>query len=198
MFPKPTKKSTPQPDADTGRWVALRVAVQMFGMSNAGFHKGVRAVMDACDIRDEGKRGKVQVRMPGAIAAYKKHAVSQVKAANGDPLLTGGDSPGLERYRLAKAKGAEMDLEIRERTHVNANEIRAELLRFAGVIRSAIENCQRRFTEGNAMHEIIAEAVKEAESGWMTIINAKPELETHEHPDPRANPIHQDRAVAVD
>ena len=189
MFPKRTQSKPPQhtPPEEIG-WVPLKVAVTYFGISGQAFHQGVRQWMDVAHIRDAGKRGAVKVWMPGAIAAYKDHAVEMTKTAKGDPLLSGGGpSPALERYRAAKAIQEEMNVELRRRSHLDANEISGELKRFAGVMRHAIEQVQREY--GNDPAEILNEAIRETAAGWQSVIHPNPEKETRDN-DTAPAPIH--------
>jgi phage terminase Nu1 subunit (DNA packaging protein) len=65
---------------------------------------------------------------------------------SGDPLLDAEvDSPGLERYRLAKAALAELDLAERNRTLLPLEEGRAALSRWASIIRRLGEQLGKRF-----------------------------------------------------
>jgi hypothetical protein len=63
-----------------------------------------------------------------------------------DPLVeAGGDSPGLERLRLAKAAIAELDLAARRRELLDRDKARQALLRFATIIRRAGERLGVRY-----------------------------------------------------
>lgn len=55
-----------------------------------------------------------------------------------DPLLAAGDSPALERYRLAKAQHAEMDLAARRAELLPTNQVVEVIVRVGGRIRKAI------------------------------------------------------------
>ena len=160
---KPVEAST-----NTG-WFDLATLPRIFDITPQGFAKSVRPLIDVADIRNAGERGRVLIRARGAINAWVKHQNTRV--AGGDPLLVaGGPSPALERYRSAKATQEELNLELRRRTHLDANEIRGELIRFAGVMRTAIEQVQREF--GNPPADILSEALDETEKGWLSVIDA--------------------------
>jgi len=60
-----------------------------------------------------------------------------------DPLLVEGDSPGLERYRMAKAKHAELDLELRRGTLIEVGAARDILARWASILRRAGERISK-------------------------------------------------------
>ena len=83
--------------------------------------------------------------------------------ANGDdPLLAGGDSPNLERYRAAKAQLAEMDAAERQGQLVNVDQLTewwaAEVV---PPIRRAIDTLQLRF--GPEAAQVITEAIDRAD-----------------------------------
>ena len=184
MFGKQNTKPT-EPAAVDG-WFDLASMARVFDITPQGFAKTVRPLIDPADIRNAGERGRVMIRARGAINAWTEHKASRV--AGGDPLLAaGGPSPALERYRTAKARDAEMDLALRERTHVDANEIGGELRRFAGVMRRAIEQVQREY--GNDPAEILIEAIRETAAGWQSVIHPNPEKETRDN-DTTPAPIH--------
>lgn len=65
----------------------------------------------------------------------------------GDPLLVGGagDSPALERYRLARAKGEELTLLERQGELLRREIVHAELGRLAALLRAAGEQLDREF-----------------------------------------------------
>jgi phage terminase Nu1 subunit (DNA packaging protein) len=83
-----------------------------------------------------------------------------------DPLLGAGDSPALERYRLAKAQHAELDLELRKGELIEVIRCREMLARWAVCIRRMGEKLSKRF--GNdaalAINESLAECRTIAES----------------------------------
>lgn len=85
----------------------------------------------------------------GARDETQKQAERQPKAKafpqDADPLLSGYDSPGLERYRLAKAGIAELDLRERQGELMNVAEVREFLDSFADILRRASEQLQRQF-----------------------------------------------------
>lgn len=62
-----------------------------------------------------------------------------------DPLLSSGDSPGLERYRQAKASLAELELEERRGVLVRVDKVRDILGRWASLIRRLGEHLLKRF-----------------------------------------------------
>jgi hypothetical protein len=92
-------------------------------------------------------------------------ADTTLKPARADPLLIGATSPALERYRLARASLAELELERARGNLVPRAEIDTALARFAGKLRQAGETLTRDFAEGAAavLNEAASEAVREWE-----------------------------------
>ena len=92
---------------------------------------------------------------------WKPHARPQAIPGD-DPLLADGDSPALERYRLAKAKHAELDLEHRRSQLIDREKCRVVLSRWAVVIRRMGEKLARR--HGNDAAETVNQALEECQS----------------------------------
>jgi hypothetical protein len=88
--------------------------------------------------------------------------LSQSTPGNDDPLLAGGDSPNLERYRAAKADLAEMDARQRRGTMIDIDSFvewwSAEV---AAPVRRSVETLQSRFGAGAA--DIIIAAIAKAD-----------------------------------
>lgn len=83
-----------------------------------------------------------------------------------DPLLSGSGSPALERYRLARAVEAEMNLDIRHGQLVPIDEFetwwQAEI---AAPMRRAVEALQRlESTDGPTAAGIVAKALDKAQA----------------------------------
>lgn len=76
---------------------------------------------------------------------WKPYAKPSVPAASDDPLLADGDSPALERYRLAKAKHAELDLEQRKGELIEREKAKDVFARWAVLIRRMGETLARRY-----------------------------------------------------
>jgi phage terminase Nu1 subunit (DNA packaging protein) len=71
-------------------------------------------------------------------------ALISPKDTPADPLLDGGDSPALERYRNAKADLAELDIAEREGRLVESDTIKSVLYAVATSIRELGELYQRQ------------------------------------------------------
>lgn len=83
-----------------------------------------------------------------------------------DPLLAEGDSAALERYRMAKAKLAELDLEVRKGELIEVGRCRDMLARWAVVIRRMGERLSKRYGNDAALtvNESLSECRTIAES----------------------------------
>ena len=90
--------------------------------------------------------------------ARNKHRL----AADNDPLLTGGrNSAALERYRVAQAELAELDLQERRNSMVPRDDVRLCYALIASHIRNAGETLQKTF--GPDAHAILQEALDDAD-----------------------------------
>ena len=78
-----------------------------------------------------------------------------------DPLLTGGPSEALERYRTARAALAELDVKEREGQLVPVGVYVPAMTHLAGILRRAGHRLVREF--GNGAGEILNEAIDEFE-----------------------------------
>jgi phage terminase Nu1 subunit (DNA packaging protein) len=78
-----------------------------------------------------------------------------------DPLLTAGDSPGLERYRLAKAAHAELDLAERKGELIDREKCRSVLAQWGSVLRRAGDRIARVNPEAS---RLLSEGLDECEA----------------------------------
>jgi len=105
------------------------------------------------------------VNLPAvARAIHDFLAANAVKLAeDDDPLLQGGGSPALERYREEKAALARLDRLERERTLVPRDEIREGLGLLASMLRGVGETLQRQFgpVAGEILNEVLDEMDRE-------------------------------------
>jgi phage terminase Nu1 subunit (DNA packaging protein) len=100
---------------------------------------------------------------------WKPYSKSQATSSAEDPLLAGGDSPGLERYRLAKAKHAELDLEHRKGELIEKEKAKAVLSRWAWLIRQMGERLAKRY--GNDVAITINDTLAECRRAVQEVVN---------------------------
>jgi phage terminase Nu1 subunit (DNA packaging protein) len=120
-------------------------------------------VAEFFDVSIDTVKNWAKQKMPGRPKEYRLDRIAvwlrtegpgskALKIATDDPLLAEGDSPALERYRLAKAKHAELDLEHRKGELIDVNKCRDILGQWASVIRKMGDRVSKRFgIEANLM-----------------------------------------------
>lgn len=102
-------------------------------------------------------------------ALHDFFAANKYRFVEGDGALEGEDeSPGLERYRLAKAEMAELDLASRRRDLVDREALVDMLRRFFDGLRKTSEALRRRFGEEAA--GVFERGRREAEAGVMAAL----------------------------
>ena len=137
-------------------------AADLLGFSPQGLRQTWLPSLSESDVR-RNKR-PIEVNVPALvermILARVEEAAKARVVSSGDPLLDGGESPALERYRLAKAKHAELDLAHRKGELIDVEKSRSIMLRWGKHLRRAGELIGRKCTE---CHEILAESLRECE-----------------------------------
>lgn len=106
----------------------------------------------------------MRVYGPGVVAAYLDRELTK-QMTDDDGLTAGGDSPGLERWRLAKAELAEIQLE-KERKRVLPRDMAREVL---GRVASLWRRYGERLTKRRGPEE--AASFNEAFEAARQIIN---------------------------
>jgi hypothetical protein len=111
--------------------------------------------------------GQEVIRLPVVVRALHDFLAfygRKILSMEPDPMLAGlgGDeTPGLERYRLAKAGLAELELERREGSMVECGEVREVWGIVASHLRSATWSLQRAF--GERARRLVEDALEKAE-----------------------------------
>jgi hypothetical protein len=138
------------------------IARRVFGTTPQNFDKTYRPAAPVDAVKKDGREVYFNCRrlLDGLLEQAKRQ---RPQGGDGDPLLADGDSPGLERYRNAKADLAEMERDRQRKQIVRVDEIEPVLMQLAGVMRSASENLARQF--GNEAAGIVNEAVDEWAAG---------------------------------
>ena len=81
--------------------------------------------------------------------------------AGEDPLMSGTDSPALERYRLARAQMVELELAERRGDLIRRDHLREGLARYARGVRATGDSLRRQF--GKDAHDLLNEHLDDAE-----------------------------------
>lgn len=146
-------------------WFPTAKCHEFLGVSYTYFKKEIRPRVPAeCQDREGAQANgplwylgkavyEAAASRTGAVAAR----AADREASEGDPMLAGGDSPGLERFRMARAKIAELDLQERELFLIPRDKVHDGLGRLATILRGAGESLQRQF--GKEAQDIIDEAL---------------------------------------
>lgn len=141
-------------------------------MGDRNFDAVLRPRLARDAVRGAGKA--LRFHLPQVVAALVAYRLEQAApaAAGGeaDPMLAGGDSPNLERYRGAKADREEMARDRDRGTHANLRDLHTTLMRFGSLVRRGGEVLQRRF--GVEAADVFNEAIDEAERECVAAIGA--------------------------
>lgn len=78
----------------------------------------------------------------------------------GDTMMVSSDSPALERYRLARAEGAELDIAERKQVLLRRDEVHEGLTIIAGILRRAGQRIKLVSSES---HQILNDAIDDAD-----------------------------------
>lgn len=117
----------------------------VLNISASSFDEVVKPRMPAEGIDGHGRN----LRYDGSIAHRVYHAYLREQAEkdkppdDADPLMTGGNSPNLERYRKEKADAAAMDNDERRRNLLPRFEVDLVLTQVAHIMRDAVDFVQR-------------------------------------------------------
>ena len=146
-------------------WAPLSQAADTFAMTADGFRRQIRPLLSEQDVRTAGQgRGrKTYVYLRGAVQAFAdKEAQRQVRAVAGPDaeLLVGGDSPALERYRLAKAQLTEIDLDQRRRNVITMEAAKRLFGTVAAHLRRGLDTLQRQF--GRDAYTVMKDCLEDA------------------------------------
>ena len=103
---------------------------------------------------------ELRLLVPRAHDLLDRNAEHLAGDVGGDPLLVGGDSPALERYRAARAESLRLDRRLREEDLLDRRRAHERLGQAAGILRGAAETLQRQY--GPEAHAVLAEALDDA------------------------------------
>lgn len=157
MAPPPKK-----PKRDPADWMTRSQIGRLLGISPRQFDDRVRPMMPTDCIKGVG--AKLRIYAPAAVQARVEQKIAETAEAvsPSDPLMAGPGSAALERYRLARAKREELELEVRQGNLVELDEMRRGWSLIAAQLRQAVDSLQRTFGEEAA--GIVRDAMSEAKS----------------------------------
>jgi hypothetical protein len=162
MFQRPPKreKLTPSQERAARCWFSLATMADIFAMTKQGFHTNIRPLIAPADINTENREVKIRAR--GAIDALLAKRLSQAAAKAADPLLAGGDSEALERYRRLRGDLVELEIHRQRGMLIPRDKLAPSFSTFASAIRKAGEKLELKF--GADARDILVEALDDAEA----------------------------------
>jgi len=152
-------------------WLTRQQAADLCGLSTRQFDEAIRPRAIKAE---KGTGKKLLLNAKAIVAALVAYRVEQAKPAidptSDDPLLAAvvGESPALERYRLAKARLAEHDLSERDGILLRADAIKEALMAGIRVMRATGDRLVRQL--GNVAGEIFNEGVAEFEAAAIRVL----------------------------
>jgi len=96
-----------------------------------------------------------------AVVRWKIEQAEKLNQGDADPLMSGGGSEALERYRDEKAKIARLDRLVKEDTLLPRDEVRSCLEQIAAIVRGAGERLARE--HGDDARKVLDEALDDAD-----------------------------------
>ena len=116
--------------------------------------------------------GGRSIDLPAVVKALHDFLATNARklaAGDGDdPLMAGASTPALERYRLARAKLAELELEQREGNVLLRDVLHEGFGEIASMLRRASERLDRQC--GREAYEILDEALTNAERKFDSLV----------------------------
>ena len=130
---------TAKPKNNRPGWASARQLSDILGITIQGISQSYQPVLVETDIDKSGR--PTLLRCAAVLDIYVSRRADQFL----EPLQDGGDSPALERYRLAKAKLAELDLHLRKNDLIERDKAKEIFLRWAVLVRRMGERLSKRF-----------------------------------------------------
>ena len=120
-------------------WITMDEAARFLNITRQGVQNSYLPVLEKRDVDRDQKPMRVRA------AAILDIATSRRATAQEEPLMSEGNSPALERYRLAKAKLAELDLHLRKNDLIEVARAKEVFLRWSVLVRRMGERLSKRF-----------------------------------------------------
>lgn len=129
---------------DRGSWLTIKEAAGVFGVTPQGFRSSFLQMIKPEYIQPGAKRKPLRVYGPAVVDAYLDRELTKRIDRNDGLVVEGGDSPNLERCRLAKAQLLELELQQKKGVLLPREKVRSGLGRFAAIIRQLGERLGKR------------------------------------------------------
>ena len=147
------------------KWVAKsrREAGEVLGI-------GPRQITEYCGRGMPGERAHYPI--PEMIRWMREHVWNpQAELADGDPLLAGGESQWLEKYRKERTQLARMDRLERQGILIPREKVHEGLVIFSEKMHGALDLIRQDYPDAA---KILLEALDEIESSYRDRFEAKP------------------------
>lgn len=143
-------------------WVTKTQAAELCDLKPRQFSDAIQAKLSKDAMR--GRGAGLRIHAPSAVKVLVEYRVEQAKPLpdETDPLMSGADSPGLERYRMANAQIKERELAQLDRELVRSSVIREMVRPGIAAMRAVGDAIVRRF--GNDAGDMYNEGVNEFEA----------------------------------
>lgn len=140
-------------------WLNRADMARLFRCTAATFDANERQLAEDADVRRDGRKTlfNASAIVERAIESARLESIDSEEAE----LLTGPNTPALERLRAAKAHLAELDLAKRRGELVEIAELRGGLTTIANRLRSCLETLQRSY--GDEAADLLREAIDDCE-----------------------------------
>lgn len=149
-------------------WFTKRdIALRVFACQPQNFDKTYRPCAPPDAVRKVGTSVFIHARK--LIDALVERARTDVGEAD-DALMGGSDSPGLERYRAAKADLTEMERDRQRKQLFRLMDVEPRLMQLSGLLRGVSENLRRR--HGNEAGDLLDEVLNEWERGLAAVFSS--------------------------
>jgi len=143
-------------------WLTRPEALTLIGRSAEYFRNNIQAALPPGHIRRAGGRGNPwQFYGPAVVKVLL--VLNSTPSTEADPLLSGSDSPALERFRLARAEREELELAVRREHLIDVDEFLAWWdAEVAIPIRKGLEKLQKK--HGSKAVDLVSAAVRQSEA----------------------------------
>ncbi len=146
----------------------MATASKWLGKTERGIRLSYIPELQPADVKKNRKPMLIKISAIMEVHVPRR-AAERMRDFVNDPEMVGGDSVGLERYRLAKAKLAELDLATRMGDLIEVSVFRDGMARWAAVFRRMGERLAKKF--GPDAAKIVNAALKECDKISRTVGN---------------------------
>lgn len=157
----------PESENHPGRgWFTRAQTAEIIGVSERQIDGKYRKMLPSSGVKNVGRL--VYLNLPELFKAIVADARLAADPTSDDPLMSGPDSPALERFRTARAGLAERDLAERDKELVKGGLLSQALRAGINALRATGDRLIRKF--GNECGDIFNEGVNEFEAAAIRVL----------------------------